>query len=181
MRRFSEILRDTSAAAASEMVLVLPFLLAFLFGTVELGNLMMDEHALQKQVRDGARFGARLQLESDYECPDSVFADADATDQIVKVTKDGAVSGAGSPRWTSYWTRACEGANNTVAVSIRCVPKAEIDSDGTGNAGIYTGLDGDIPVVSVAGAVQYRSVAAALGWDTNICLKAESEAPVQGI
>ena len=182
MRRIGAFIRDRNGSAAAEMALVIPMLLTLMFGSLELGNLFLDEHALSKQVRDGARFGARLELDPDYECPDTVFADADANDKIINVTKEGVVSGSGSPRWTSYWDRNCDNDGPTVNVSIRCVPKSDIDTGDTGNTGIYTGLNGDIPVVKVSGAVRYRSVLAAVGFDaTNICLTADSEAAVAGL
>jgi Flp pilus assembly protein TadG len=186
MRVVRALLRNDQAAAAAEMALVTPFLLALMFGAFELGNLFMDEHALEKQVRDGARYGARLELSDDYSCsadPATVFAEGDATDDdIIKVTKDGVTSGDGSPRWTTYWDRKCNNATPTLAVTVRCVEKSDIDTDDTGSTGIYSGLDGDIPVVVVSGAVKYRSVLASLGFDaTNVCLRAKSEAAVQGI
>jgi len=46
-------------SAAVEMALILPVLLALMFGSVELGNYFMNEHSLVKAVRDGARFAAR--------------------------------------------------------------------------------------------------------------------------
>jgi Flp pilus assembly protein TadG len=168
------------------MALVTPFLLALMFGATELGNYFLTEHALEKQVRDGARFASRLELNSAYSCssdPSTVFADPDANDKIIKVTKDGAVNGSGRPRWTGYWSRTCSGESQTVTVTIRCVPKDDIDQANTGNTGIYTSLGGtDIPVVKVAGAMQYSSVLGSLGFGTSsICLRAESEAAVTGL
>jgi Flp pilus assembly protein TadG len=184
MRHLLGLFRNRDGAAAAEMVFVAPMLMILLFGSVELGNLMMDEHSLAQQVRDGARFGARLDIDTDYSCPGSVFAASDATDQIVNVTKYGATTGAATDRsrWAAYWGRTCSGQAQTVNVSIRCVDKDSIDAGGSGNSGIYTALDGDIPVVQVSGAVKYHSVLAAIGFDaTNICLRATSEAPVQGL
>lgn len=185
MMRALKFLRSRDGTAAVEMALVAPLLLALMFGSLELGNMFMDQHALTKQVRDGARFASRLAIKSDYECstdPATVFADSDASDQIIHVTKDGVVTGTGTPRWDSYWSRNCDGGGATLTVAIRCVAKADVDTDDAGFTGIYTGLDGSIPVVSVEGAVKYRSVLAALGFDaTNICLRAKSEAAVQGL
>ena len=102
MRGLVTFLRNQRASAAAELALSLPIMLVLMFGSLELGNLFLDEHALSKQVRDGARFGARLELASDYDCtedPATVFADgAGAADQIRNVTKNGVVTGAGSPR-----------------------------------------------------------------------------------
>lgn len=180
------LLRDCSGAAAVEMVLVTPLLLALLFGSVELGNLFMSQHALEKQVRDGARYAARLSLTDTYDCsggPSTVFADPDAVTHITNVTENGAVTGTGLPRWdSSYWSRTCDDGAPAVDVSIACVAKDDIDTDNTGNTGIYTGLNGDIPVVKVTGSVKYWSVLSTLGFSaTDICMKAESQAAVQGL
>jgi Flp pilus assembly protein TadG len=183
MRRWFHLFRNDEGNSAAEMAFVTPFLLALLFGSVELGNLFLDEHALEKQVRDGARFASRMELSTTFSCPDSVFQDPDATTKIINVTKNAAVSGTGNPRWTSYWNRNCTGKAETVTVNIRCVPKNQIDTDDSGNTGIYSSLSGTtIPVVQVAGAVKYRSVLATLGLDaTNVCLQADSETAVQGL
>lgn len=185
MGAFLRSLRSRDGTAAVEMALVAPLLLALMFGSLELGNLFMDQHALTKQVRDGARFASRLELNSAYVCsadPATVFAASDATDQIIHVTKDGVVSGSGTPRWGSYWSRNCDDGDPTLTVTIRCVAKSDVDTDGSGFTGIYTGLNGSIPVVNVAGAVKYRSVLGTLGFDaTDICLRAQSEAAVQGL
>jgi Flp pilus assembly protein TadG len=175
--------RDRKAAAAAELAMVTPLLLALLFGSAELGNFFADEHALEKQVRDGARFASRLEFNTAYACPGAVFQDPDATTKIINVTKNGAVSGAGNPRWTTYWDRTCTGSQQTVSVSIRCVDKSAVATTNNGPTGLYSTLAGTtIPVVKVSGAVQYRSVLGLLGLDlTNACLRADSEAAVQGL
>jgi hypothetical protein len=183
MLRFPVLSRDRKAAAAAELALVTPFLLALMFGSAELGNLFADEHALEKQVRDGARFASRLEFSSSFACPGSVFQDPDATTKIINVTKNGVVSGSGSPRWTTYWDRTCTGIPETLSVSVRCVDKSAVDTTTNGPTGLYSSLPGTtIPVVKVSGAVRYRSVLGTLGLNaTNLCLRAESEAAVQGL
>ncbi|MFL6725378.1 MAG: TadE/TadG family type IV pilus assembly protein [Sphingomicrobium sp.] len=176
--------RRDEGAAAAELALVMPLLLALMFGSVELSNLFMDQHALEKQVRDGARYAARMSIDPAYSCPGTVFNDPSATTKIINVTKTGAVSGAGTPRWpVAYWARTCTGGAPTVAVNIRCVAKNQIDTANNGFSGIYTSLPGTtIPVVKVSAAVKYRSFLALIGFNaTNICMTAESEAPVQGL
>jgi Flp pilus assembly protein TadG len=166
------------------MALVTPLLLALSIGSFELGNMFMDQHALEKQVRDGARYAARLSINEAYDCPGTVFQDAGATTKIINVTKTGAVTGAGTPRWpTSYWARTCDGNTETVTVSLRCVAKTQIDAGNDHVTGIYTSLPGtNIPVVKVSAAVKYRSMLAMVGFNaTNVCLTAESETPVQGL
>jgi hypothetical protein len=91
-------------------------------------------------------------------------------------------TGAGNPRWTSYWDRTCDDSTPTLAVTFRCVDKDDIDTGGDGFTGVYTTLEGDqIPVVIVSGAVKYRSVLASIGFDaTDICLRAESDVAMAG-
>jgi Flp pilus assembly protein TadG len=184
MRTLLGLFRTDTASAAVELALVMPLLLVLAAGSFELGNLFMDQHALEKQVRDGARYAARLSISPAYSCPSTVFKDPNATANIINVTKTGAVSGTGTPRWpSSYWTRTCTGQAQTVSVDVRCVAKSQIDAANNGVTGIYTTLPGTtIPVVKVSAAVKYRSMLAMIGFNaTNVCLTAESEAPVQGL
>lgn len=178
MRLLRTLIRNVSGAAAAEMMLVTPMLIILMFGSAELGNYFVTEHAVTKQVRDGARYASRLTLADDYECSTSdltkVFKDGDAEANIIKVTKTGAVTGDGSPRFADAFWAAC-GAAEPVAVAVRCVPK-------TGYGGIYTGLSGDIPVVSVSANVAYSSLFSTLGFNTtSLCMRAESEGAVAGL
>ncbi|HVH49470.1 MAG TPA: TadE/TadG family type IV pilus assembly protein [Sphingomicrobium sp.] len=176
--------RASHGSAATEMALVFPFMLVIMFGSVELGSLFLDQHSLTKQVRDGARYASRLPLSETFVCSSDIFQGDDNTAKaaIIKVTKDGAVDGAGQPHWTTYWTRNCTGKATTLTVTYRCVDKDDIDKDADGTTGIYTSLPGNlIPVVTVTGEVKYRSVLASLGIDaTNICLTAESDVVLAG-
>ena len=177
LRRFASC---SNGNAAAELALILPIMLLLLFGSVELGNLFLDQHALSKQVRDGARFASRLPLSATYTCPSDVFATSSPTPdaKILNVTKNGVVEGTGHPRWDStYWARNCTGQATTLQISYRCV-----DKDASGLDGIYTGLDGDLAVVKVSGQVRYRSILTAVGLNlTNVCMTAEAETPVVGL
>lgn len=184
MRRLLGFLRDSQAAAAAELALVTPLLLILMTGSFELGNLFMDQQSLEKQVRDGARYAARLTISKSYVCPTAVFEDTGYAAKVINVTKTGAVSGTGLSRWpASYWARTCSSGNPTVVVSLRCVAKNQIDTAGNGTTGIYSTLPGTtIPVVKVSAEVKYRSMLALIGFNaTNVCMTAESEAPVQGL
>lgn len=164
-----------SGNAAAEMALVLPFLLALLFGSMEIGNYFLNEHALVQQVRDGARYGSRLTLSADYACPGDVWDDPAAETLITNVTKTGKVSGGTDYRrpFTAGDT-VCTGAASTVTVSVRC-------ADPDDYQGVWAGLDGDIPVLKVDAAVQYKSILSTLGFNTaGLCLRADSEVPVAG-
>jgi len=173
MMRLRNPFKSDGGAAAAEMAMVLPFLLVLMFGSAELGNYFLDEHGLVKQVRDGARYAARLPAEANYTCPNTV--DAAAQTLVENVVKTGTVDGTGDGRFNDgYWSRNCSGVAQPITVSIRCVDKDEY-------SGIYSSLPGDIPVVKVSAAIGYRSVLGSLGLPTaDLCLRAESESPVIG-
>src|SRR5688572_16842886 len=59
MSLLRRLFRDVRAAAAAELAMVMPLLLALMFGAAELGNYFYNEHILLKAVRDGARYAAR--------------------------------------------------------------------------------------------------------------------------
>ncbi len=54
-RRIASLLRDRGAAAALETALVLPILLSFIFGIIEVGHLLWTMTALNMAVEDAAR------------------------------------------------------------------------------------------------------------------------------
>jgi hypothetical protein len=172
--------RDRGGNAAAEMALALPLLLVLMFSTAELGNYFLDQHAVTKQVRDGARFASRLTLAEPYSCTaggaaaSGVYEAADADTQIINVTKTGSTDGSATGRFpAAFWTQC--GTDPVVQVEMRCV-----DKDLYG--GIYAGLDGDVPVVKVKADVAYPSLFGTLGMDTTaLCLRAESESAVAGI
>lgn len=174
MMRWRNPLAQDGGTAAAEMAMVLPFLLALMFGSAELGNYFLDEHGLVKQVRDGARYAARLPLEANYACP-AATVDAAAETLITNVIQTGTVDRSQSGRFNdAYWGRACPGTAQAVTITVRCVSNDDYD-------GIYQSLAGDIPIVKVSAAIGYRSVLGSLGLPTaNLCLRAESEAPVIG-
>lgn len=173
------LLRDETGAAAAEMVLVLPMLVILMFGSMELGNFFLTQHAVTKQVRDGARYASRLTLAEPYSCAAgtnlaTIFEDDEAGEKIVNVTKTGSVDGTAAGRFPAAFWDAC-GTGEPVTVSIRCV------AEGT-YQGIYSNLDGDIPVVTVAASVTYPSLFQTLGFDaTDLCVRTESEATVAGL
>ena len=178
MRLFSTLIAKEDGAAAAEMALVTPLLILLMFGSMELGNFFLTQHAVTKQVQDGARYASRLTLAATYSCsasPSTVFDDPDAETHIVNVTKTGSVDGTATGRFASgFWSAGSCGAA-PVSVTIRCVDK-------TNYGGFYAGLDGDIPVVTVSADVTYPSLFGALGFNTaGYCVHANSEAAVAGL
>lgn len=175
MGKLTRLLEANRGSAATEMAMVTPLLIAILFGSFEVGNYFLDQHAVAKAVRDGARYASRMTLDPDYACPAQVFDDASYQTTIENVTKTGSVDGTGTGRFpAAFWADACPGSP-AFQVTVRCVPQGDYQ-------GIYTGLAGDIPVVKVTAAVSYPSVLGTIGINTSgLCLRAESEAAVAGL
>ena len=177
MTMLRALIRDRSAAAGAEMAFVAPMLIILMFGSMELGNYFLNQHAITKQVRDGARYASRLPVAAAYNCsasPATVFEDSAAEANIIKVTKTGAVVGDGAKRFPDAFWVACA-SGNPITVTIRCV-----DKDAYG--GIYRNLVDDIPVVKVSADVAYNSLFASMGFNTTgMCMRAESELAVAGL
>lgn len=183
MRVMRALVRDERGAASAELIFVTPMLIIMMFGSMELGNYFMLQHAVTKHVRDGARYASRLTLANPYSCsasPSTVFQDPDAATKIVNVTKTGSVDGSAFARFPSAFWVACpaaqgQPANSAVAVSIRCVNKGNY-------AGIYASMNGQIPVVSVTANVDYQSLFGTMGFDAgNFCMRATNEVAVAGL
>lgn len=167
------LIRNENAAAAAELALCLPMVMALMFGSMEAGNYMLTEHKVIKGVRDGARYAARLPHPYYTDCgpslndPDagsSLDPATDAEADIRNVTRTGAlVNGANRIRG---W------ANDEVFISVDC--------DGTAT-GIYTDV-GHAPRVRVSAVVPYPSLLGSLGFDTGgVVVRAEAQAAVTGI
>jgi Flp pilus assembly protein TadG len=167
------LLRDCRAAAAAEMALVLPLLLAILFGSLELGNFFMNEHTLVKAVRDGARFAARQSFTNYTACSGapggSVVADTR------NVVMNGYLAGG------TIITPNIQASD--ISVTTTCMTSA----GGQTMSGIYVGrdVDGDsqidAQIVTVSATVSYRPVLAAFGFrGVGLNLNAASQAAVAG-
>ena len=153
---------DQSGAAAAEMALILPLVLALLFTTFEGSYYMICEHRVVKGVRDAARYAARLDL-SNYACPGGTFSGNTAT--VQNLTRTGALSGgtATVPGWI----------NSDVTVAVTCA---------TGQGGIYAATGGNAPLVKVSTRLAYPSIMGVLGFtNATINIGAEAQSPVIGI
>ena len=154
----------TKGAAAAEMALVTPLLVAIMFGAFEAGNFFWSQHVVSKAVRDGARFAGRRPL-TDYADSTCVPVTGVITDTR-NVTRTGRVT-AGTPR-IGGWT-----ADTTVTVTAVC-------SSGT-TGGIYRNEVGGAPVVTVSATVPYNSLFGLLGFNTTgLSMEADAQASVMG-
>jgi Flp pilus assembly protein TadG len=89
--------RHAGGAAAAEFGILLPVLLALIFGATEIGRLLYQHHALTKAVNDAGHYAARLQ--------DCTQANSNATfrTMIENLVKSG--NPAGTPLLLDGWSK----------------------------------------------------------------------------
>jgi len=166
--------KEQRGAAAAEMVLVLPFLIVLLFGSVELATYFYSEHQVLKGVRDGARFGGR-QAFSAIKCsgatPQAIPADVE--EAIIDVTRTGQIDG--DTARVSGWTDA------DVTVTVDCPLTADVFGSGSSSYGLYM-AETNVPRLTVSTSFKYQSLFGGLGViDNTFDLRASQEAAVMGL
>jgi Flp pilus assembly protein TadG len=163
--------KDVRAAAAVEMALVLPILLALMFGAFEVGNYFRSEHVLIKGVRDGAVYAARQDI-SNYNCSvASPPVPATVVDSAKALVRTGELAGGTDrlPRWADVST--------IFTITASCVTSA----GGTTLLGIYQVNGGKVPVITVTADLPYQSVLGTLGFGTvGVRVHAVQQAVVTG-
>lgn len=188
VRTLSLLYKSQSGAAAVEMALVTPFLLALMFGAFELGNYFYSEHVVAKAVRDGARFASRQSFTSFSGCsgvPSGTIAvtlpsaaNVPTEDAIRNIVRTGQIADGGTPRLAN-WNALYPVTNaKTVTVAISCnTTNASVAN------GIYTAQTGGVRIVTVAAKVRYTSLFGILGLSggSSLDLNAQSQAAVVGI
>ena len=147
------------------MALLAPFLVLLMVGAVDVGNYLLSEHAVQKGVRDAARYASRLPI-TDY--PGCVPT-ASTESQIQKVARTGEPDGTTGR--VVGWT------NDTMTdVNVVCSPVGTY----TGIYSVYPFPNG-VPVITVSAAVPYESLFGVIGLGSlSLTLNAESQSAVFG-
>lgn len=162
----SDLIGCRSGAAAAEMALILPMLIAIMFGGFEGGAYLWTEHKVVKAVRDGARFAARQSF-SVFDC--SGITDTTVLAQVQNLTRTGQTSGGTAK--IAGWT------NDQVSVTATC-QTGESYSD----QGVYATEDSGAIHVTVSATVPYPSLFGTLGFDTTgATVTASANAAVMGI
>ena len=170
MRALRLVRRADSGAAAAELALMLPVMLALIFTTFEGGNYLLNEHKVIKAVRDGARYASRLSY-NEFDCASGTVS-ATATTAILNMTRTGTPDGTGFPRFTA-------GANDTFDVTLDCATSG--DTASYENNGIYREKQ-EVPRVLVNAVVGYKSLFSTLGFDTSSAVvRAQAQSAVTGI
>lgn len=171
MRQRIAFRSDQSGAAAAEMALVAPLLLALMFGSFEVGKYFWDEHIAVKAVRDAARFAARQSFAS---MPCAGTATNEAQIKNVAMYGKPTVTATDAPR-LYYWTDP-----STVSVTITCYDNSGVD----GNR-VYDGVYADrasVPRVTVTATVPYSAIVGGLPLlNSGAHLNASDQAVVFGI
>lgn len=155
------------AAAAAELVLIMPLLVAILFGGFEAGAYFWTEHKVVKGVRDGARFAGRQPFAS-FSC--SAMTDTAALAQVKNLTRTGQLSGGTAK--VRGWT------DGQVTVTVACNPQV---ANTYTAGGLYTNQAGGAIHVTVSAAVNYPSLFGTLGFNTSgIVVRSSARAAVMG-
>ena len=169
-RALIALVGDRRGTAAAEMALIAPLLLILGFGSIETGNFFLDQHTLEKAVRDGARFAARQSFSSYPTCSGSPD-----TTSVVTPTQN--VVMYGYLNGTNALTPNIIASD--ITVSTQCFTSAV---GGQTMSGLYKNRTNGAQVVTVTAAVPYRTVVSSFGirasaWQLN----ATSQAAVTGI
>lgn len=168
MSLLRRLFREVRAAAAAELALVMPLLLALMFGAVELGNYFYNEHILLKAVRDGARYAARQNFSYYDACTGSVGEPVLSNTR--NLVKKGALTGGTN--------RLLDADAATINVTMNCTTTAGAQA----MTGIYRGRATGAPRVTVEATVPYTPLVAALGFNSaSLSLNATEQAAVMGI
>lgn len=176
MTPFSKSLRDRRGAAAAEMALVTPLLLVIMFGSFELGKYFYDEHKLIKSVRDGARYAARQRFTNYTACtgvaPPTVVAE---TKMLVRKGTLKSTDADLLPNW--------DAAGTTFSVTMDCFPTLNDGGTNYNASGIYQGMAGGAPSVTVTAQLPYQPViGSAFGFSgINASLNASQQSAVAGL
>ncbi len=118
--------RRNEGTAAVEFALILPLMALMLFGTIDIGRLLVDFHLVSKSVRDATRYLTRVNatvLGLDVNSCAINNATA-AVDEAKNLAMRGTIDNSGS-LLLGYWT-------NAATITVTGVP--------TANGGTYQGL-----------------------------------------
>lgn len=160
---------DQVGSSAAELVLVMPIMVALMFGATELGYYLYCEHQVVKGVRDGARYGSRQSF-VDVNCGANGTTPTLSSvirDNIKEVTRTGKISG-GTVRIPGW-------ANADVTVTVTC-PGTPITT------GIYKGAT-NAPQINISASVTYPALLGDLGFIdfTGNLLNAKQQSGAMGI
>lgn len=171
----SSFWRDTRAAAAAEMALILPMAFALIFTTMEGGYYFQTEHKAAKYVREAARYASRASFEY-FDCSGSGAwqnpSSAGLPNSAAMQTQIANVALSGQPGSSNPRIAGWEASDITVSVSC----------NSTYGTGLYAPLaDAKAPTVLVSTRFDYVSILGLLGFNVNgIDVVAQAQGAVIG-
>ena len=185
MMRFANFLgRDVRGSAAVELALVMPLLLAILFGSVELGNYFMNQHTLVKAVRDGARFAARQSFTNYTGCSGDVptpGAAGSAKENTNLIVRKGTLDST-APDLLPNWSSATFTATVSCVASVNGQQMLGIYRSRFGSTCNGAAANGCAQVVTVTAHLNYLPILRVFGFTgVGLNLNATSQAAVAGI
>lgn len=146
------------------MALMLPVLVALMFGGFEAGHFFYTEQKIVQAVREGARYAGRRPF-ADFPCGGATSAGA--VSAIRNVTRTGTLSGT-TPRIRNW-------DETLITVSHSC-------NASYAGVGIYKGNAAGAPVVTVTATAGYPSLFGMLGFfDGTMQVRSSAQAVVNGI
>ncbi|MFM5885213.1 MAG: TadE/TadG family type IV pilus assembly protein [Novosphingobium sp.] len=162
MGRLTLFARDQQGAAAVELALVLPLLLALTFIMFDAANYAWSEHKVVMGVRDAARYAGRQDF-SKYTCPSTI--DNTVLTPIKNLARTGQLSGGDAK--VAGWV------DGDVTVALNCT---------AGTGGLYGVVGNNAPRVTVSTKLTYTSLFSAFGLRiVSLKIGASAESPVMGI
>jgi Flp pilus assembly protein TadG len=162
------LLRDCRAAAAAEMAFVAPMLLILMFGAAELGNYFLDQHKLEKAVRDGARYAARQSFTNYPTCSTVSTTLRDNTRNVVMYGYLGNTTPLITPNIVT----------SDITISTSCATTVNSQT----MQGLYFAHSGGAQIVTVTAQATYLPILGLFGFSgTGFHLNASSQAAVTGL
>jgi len=161
----ANLVREERAATAAEFALVLPLLLIFLFGILDVGRFMWEYNEAEKATQMGVRYAV---------VTNPVLGGTTSSGLLNYsfATSDGIVAGTAVP--TSYFTSsACTTPNTSANVTCTCVSSTGnfcggVSSDGTSFGDIVTRMSAIDPLVKAKEVeVDYKNVGLGFAGDPN--------------
>lgn len=157
MKLLNAFLIDRSGAAAAELALITPLLLALLMGSAEVGNYFYSEHKLVKGVRDGARYAARQSFSNYDACSGDVPTPGESGtvhENTKLIVRKGTLDSS-APDLLPNW----DDDDSEFEVTMTCIASLDDGAGGTYNlGGLYANSATGAPTVLVSASLPYRPI-----------------------
>lgn len=148
------LLRDERGGPGAEMALMLPLLMALLFGGMEGGFYFWREHQIVKAAREAARYGSRLPM-TNFNCT------------------DGSVTQSAKDSITAVVNASIAGTTTTTASTMSCISGS--------NTGLYVGKATGAPILKVSLSQNYGGLFSTMILPSGLTIGATAQSAVMGL